>query len=66
MTVRKLDIFTRGKITIAMVTLENAPLENSRYFVDVYILNRTLHDRLEIRTSIPVLKNISRVSAVNE
>ena len=59
-------IFTCGKITIAMVTLQNAPLENSRYFVDVYILNRTMHDRLEIRTSIPVLKNISRVSAVNE
>ena len=37
------------------------------YFIGVYIINRTIHGRLEIRNfSSRVEKNISRVSAVNE
>ena len=36
------------------------------YFIGVYIINRTLHGRLEIRNFSSRVENISRVSAANE
>ena len=46
-------IFTRENIAVAMVTYKNGPFDACRemisYFIGVYIINRILHDRLEIR-----------------
>ena len=48
-SVNKHIIYTRDKITVAMVTYENRAFRKMiSYFIDVYIINRVLHGSLEI------------------
>ena len=45
---------------------KNRFIEMVWYFIGVYIINRTLHGRLEIRNFSSRVENISRLSAANE
>ena len=48
-SVNKHIIYTRDKITVAMVTYENRAFRKMiSYFIGVYIINRVLHGSLEI------------------